>query len=515
MAQHAKVFRHSFDFALKDVKNWFPGHMAKGLKALQGRVKDADCIIEVHDARIPFSGRNKVFGQTLMIRPHILLLNKKDLADMSMQSQVVAKLKEEGMARVLFTNCKDQYGSALTKKLIPAILDVVEEYPRYNRSEADELKLLVIGVPNVGKSSLINSLRRMHIKGKKGKATSVGGVAGVTRSLMEKIKHLEADLMAKHAKVFRHSFDFALKDVKKWFPGHMAKGLKALQGRVKDADCIIEVHDARIPFSGRNKVFGQTLMIRPHILLLNKKDLADMSMQSQVVAKLKEEGMARVLFTNCKDQYGSALTKKLIPTILDVVEEYPRYNRSEADELKLLVIGVPNVGKSSLINSLRRMHIKGKKGKATSVGGVAGVTRSLMEKIKVCEDPLIYLYDSPGILQPNIKDVEVGMKLALCATVQDHLIGEVTIVDYMLFWLNKHGYFTYVKHFELDEPVDDVKEFLAHIARKHKKILKQKSVETNQYVYRLDFQSAAVIALKAFRQGKLGKFTLDEDIIPC
>ncbi|XP_076308609.1 LOW QUALITY PROTEIN: mitochondrial GTPase 1-like [Tachypleus tridentatus] len=255
---------------------------------------------------------------------------------------------------------------------------------------------------------------------------------------------------------FRESYTVANKDLSKWFPGHMYKGMKQMQQKLKMVDCILEVHDARIPFSGRNPNFYHLLTaVKPHILVLNKVDLADVTSQKQIEQSLKQQGINQIIFTNCKDQKDRGLKKvsrkfefsllsydsysHVLPTVTDLVTNSERYNRTESKEFHLMAIGVPNVGKSSLINMLRNLHLK--KGKASRVGALAGITRSVLERIKISEDPPIYLLDTPGILAPNIKNVEVGLRLALCATVRDHLIGEDLIADYLLYWLNKHQNF--------------------------------------------------------------------------
>jgi len=102
-----------------------------------------------------------------------------------------------------------------------------------------------------------------------------------------------------------------------------------------------------------------------------------------------------------------------LPRAIDLIQSTDRYHRSSAPDANILVVGVPNVGKSTLINRLRNHKLK-IKGKATVVGPTPGVTRSVMTKIRVSNDPLIYLIDTPGIMMPNIKNNLVGVKLAAC-----------------------------------------------------------------------------------------------------
>ncbi|GBP78953.1 Mitochondrial GTPase 1 [Eumeta japonica] len=254
---------------------------------------------------------------------------------------------------------------------------------------------------------------------------------------------------------FRQKCPYINKDLLRWFPGHMNKGLKQMQRILTSVDCVIEVHDARIPFSGRNPIFTNTLIgAKPHILVLNKRDLTIPSLIPKVKAQLKsEQKIEHVVYTNGKDQKCRGL-KSLVPMIVDIVKNSNRYNRIDAEDYNVMIIGVPNVGKSSVINMLR--SIKLKVAHALPVGAVAGVTRSLMTKMRINNDPEIFMFDTPGILEPSTRDIEMGLKLALCASLQDHMVGEEAIADYLLYFLNKHGKFKYVEYMGLQEPCDDI-----------------------------------------------------------
>uniref|UniRef100_UPI00398E63D5 mitochondrial ribosome-associated GTPase 1 n=1 Tax=Pristiophorus japonicus TaxID=55135 RepID=UPI00398E63D5 len=306
----------------------------------------------------------------------------------------------------------------------------------------------------------------------------------------------------------RHSFDFGNRDVAKWFPGHMAKGLKKMQTRLKNVDCIIEVHDARIPLSGRNPVFQETLDIRPHLLVLNKMDLADLTDKQRVLRQLEQKGIQNVLFTDCLRERDVHI-KRIVPAVTDLIQNNDRYHRTENLEYCLMVIGVPNVGKSSLINAMRRMYLK--KGKASRVGGEPGITRAVLTKIQVCDRPLVYLLDTPGVFSPHVESLEVGMKLALCGTILDHLVGEEVIADYLLFILNKQQKFDYVERYQLGEPCDDLLTVLKKIAIKLGKTQKVKAITGVGDVNILmpNYSAAAYDFIRTFRKGELGKVMLD------
>ncbi|XP_069836914.1 mitochondrial ribosome-associated GTPase 1 isoform X3 [Dendropsophus ebraccatus] len=233
--------------------------------------------------------------------------------------------------------------------------------------------------------------------------------------------------------LLRRPYDFGQRDVAHWFPGHMAKGLKQMRAKLSKVDCIVEVHDARIPLSGRNPLFKEYLGLKPHLLVLNKLDLADLTHQKRIVTQLEKQGVQKVIYTDC---FREENIKEIVPSIMERIGSSPRFNRAENPENSIMVTGIPNVGKSSLINALRRVHLK--KGKASRVGGEPGITRSVLCRIQVSENPLIYLLDTPGVLSPRIESVETGMKLALCGTILDHLVGEDIIADYLLYTLNQH-----------------------------------------------------------------------------
>lgn len=307
---------------------------------------------------------------------------------------------------------------------------------------------------------------------------------------------------------FRSAFNFDEREVAHWFPGHMAKGLKQMRANLKNVDCIIEIHDARIPFSGRNPVFQETLDVRPHLLVLNKMDLADMSQKQRIVKQLHKNGVPHVLFTDCLKQRDENI-KKLVPMVMEIVENNPRFNRDETPDYCLMVIGVPNVGKSSLINSLRRTNLK--KGRASRVGGEPGITRAVLTKIQVCERPIMHLLDTPGVLPPKINNVETGMKLALCGTILDHLVGEDIIADYLLYSLNRLERFSYVEKYDLQEPSDDIQHVLKRIAVKLRKTQRVKAITGvgNITVTVPNYSAAAYDFIRAFRKGELGRVILD------
>lgn len=307
----------------------------------------------------------------------------------------------------------------------------------------------------------------------------------------------------------REKFAIDSQKALRWFPGHMTKGLRQMQQRLKNIDCILEVHDARVPISGHYADFSRTLTsLKPHIFILNKIDLADPIYSENIISVLKKEGLSNILFTNLKDQRCKE-TKQIVPLAKKLILDSNRYNRSGELSYTMMVIGVPNVGKSSLINRLRSNNLR--LGKATNVGAQAGITRSVLTHIKVSEDPTVYLIDTPGILVPTIKDIHTGLKLALVGCLQDDVVGSYTLADYLLFWLNKESRFEYVYALGLPEPNDNVQFVLTFIAARFKKTLRVKG-PFGQLEVKPDLKFAADYFVSLFRKGELGLYCLDTDL---
>ncbi|KAL8186673.1 UNVERIFIED_CONTAM: putative mitochondrial GTPase [Gekko kuhli] len=320
---------------------------------------------------------------------------------------------------------------------------------------------------------------------------------------------------------WRERFDCGGREVARWFPGHMAKGLKDMKKRLHQVDCLLEVHDARIsfcmsdgkpgkrmhiPLSGRNPLLQEALGVRPHLLVLNKMDLADLTHKSRILECLEQQGVKHVLLTDClKDEN----IKKIVPLVTELVRNSQRYQRSENIETSMMVIGVPNVGKSSVINSIRRLHLK--KGKASSVGAEPGVTKAVLTRIQVCDRPLMFLLDTPGVLSPRIESVEIGLKLALCGAIRDHLVGEDVIADYLLYTLNRQKQFSYVERYKMASPCDAVETVLKSIAVHLGKTRKMKVLTGtgDVTVTAPNYNAAATDFIHSFRKGHLGKVMLD------
>ncbi|KAK8822567.1 hypothetical protein WA577_005727 [Blastocystis sp. JDR] len=235
---------------------------------------------------------------------------------------------------------------------------------------------------------------------------------------------------------FRDSFIFTSDIV--WFPGHMTKALNTVKKLCHNVDMMVEVRDARIPISSVNQEIEKSLRNKPRLILLHRCDLIT---KQQQLAELRyfQQRNERVLLTSVKT--GTNMNA-IIPSLLAV-----RQSRFTSVGSYFAVMGIPNVGKSSIIRSIQKSTTSFRKNSSPNVGAIPGVTKRVAST-KVHVQPDVYMIDTPGIFLPEVKDPEVGMKLALCGSVKDSIVGEDEIADYLLFTLNHKGNFSYVEKVE-------------------------------------------------------------------
>lgn len=179
----------------------------------------------------------------------------------------------------------------------------------------------------------------------------------------------------------------------------------------------------------------------------------------------------------------------------------------------MLVGGLPNVGKSTFINGLRNWNstnigfVKQRSSRPTRVGTNAGVTRSVSEKILLCDGPpRIYILDSPGVWEPSKENVESVLKLALCGCLNFDSVYKEHVIDYMLYWLNEHGQHRYVREYDMPAPTDDVLELLQHICKAKGLVYRNRH---DNKVFPL-VSHAMDVAFRDFSKGALGTFVLDD-----
>ncbi|XAR68498.1 hypothetical protein NMG60_11003637 [Bertholletia excelsa] len=228
-----------------------------------------------------------------------------------------------------------------------------------------------------------------------------------------------------------------------WFPGHMAAATRAIRNRLKLSDLVIEVRDARIPLSSANADLQPMLAGKRRVIALNKKDLANPNIMHKWIN----------YFDLCKTDCLpiNAHSRGSVKKLLDLVEFKLKELISREPTLLVMVVGVPNVGKSALINSIHQIAASRfpvqERIKRARVGPLPGVTQDIAG-FKIANKPSIYVLDTPGVLVPSIPDIETGLKLALAGSVKDSVVGEERIAKYLLAVLNTRGTPLHWKHFD-------------------------------------------------------------------
>ncbi|MFJ5963408.1 MULTISPECIES: ribosome biogenesis GTPase YlqF [unclassified Bacillus (in: firmicutes)] len=240
-----------------------------------------------------------------------------------------------------------------------------------------------------------------------------------------------------------------------WFPGHMAKARREVTEKLKLIDIVFELTDARIPMSSRNPMIEEILQNKPKIVLLNKADKADPRMTKQWQAHFERQGV-RALAINSVDGQG---LNQIITTSKDILKE--KFDRMKAKGVKprairALIIGIPNVGKSTLINRLAKKNI-------AKTGDRPGITTS-QQWVKVGKE--LELLDTPGILWPKFEDDQVGLRLAVTGAIKDSIINLQDVAVYALRFLEEHYPERLKKRYELTDIPEDIVELFDAIGRK-------------------------------------------------
>lgn len=270
-----------------------------------------------------------------------------------------------------------------------------------------------------------------------------------------------------------------------WYPGHMKKTRELIQENLKLVDVCVEVLDARIPVSSRNPILAELTANKIRVLVLNKSDLADEAKTAEWAEKLRQDG-AYVLVTNCNTGAGSAALVKLLEKIRDEKNE----GRERKKDLRLMIVGIPNVGKSSLINRLT-----GKK--AAKTGNKPGVTRG-KQWISLGEHMM--MLDTPGILWPKFEDPKVGLNLAFCGSIKDEIMDLETLGMELIGVLARDYPDLLSARYKLEEIADTPLDNMENIARKRGFILPGK---------RIDYERTARTVIDEFRAGTIGRITLE------
>lgn len=304
-----------------------------------------------------------------------------------------------------------------------------------------------------------------------------------------------------------------------WYPGHMARGTKEMLRRLGDIQCIVEVRDARIPLTSRSEQLSDYREVRPHILLLNKADLTDLTPvdRKKLRAFLAEnEGINHVFFISLKqpERQRKALFA-IVDLLTKILSPESLLGALEEEEQLLMVCGLPNVGKSTFINALRNL-LAGRKSGAR-VGKKAGITRGVGERVIISpSNPRLSVLDTPGVLEPARKrDITSLFRFGVCSCIDFDAVDIEVFVDYALYFWNRHNMFNYVKFFNLPAPTDNVFTFLSHVARNRGLEIKTSSrvFDDDALSMSPNLHSASRVVIKHLVDGDLGKVFYDWDLL--
>ena len=275
-----------------------------------------------------------------------------------------------------------------------------------------------------------------------------------------------------------------------WFPGHMAKTRRLIKECLPLIDAVVEITDARIPLSSRNPELNKLIENKPRIVLLNKCDTADDNVTSMWLDYYKKQGIA-ALATDCRSGKGVRSFIPLVKTVLSPLLEKRKLKGMAGRPLHIMIVGIPNVGKSSFINRMANSR-------RTKVEDRPGVTRN---KQWVNLDKDVELLDMPGVLWPKFEDKLVGERLAFTGAVKDDVIDLEALTARLLRHLNKYYRTTLVARYEIDAlDEDEGFELLEKIGKKRGMLISGGEV---------NIERAAITVLDEFRSGKLGKITLE------
>ncbi len=273
-----------------------------------------------------------------------------------------------------------------------------------------------------------------------------------------------------------------------WFPGHMAKAKREIEEKLKFVDVVFELVDARIPLSSRNPMISEILKNKPHLILMTKATMADPVYNSKFEKNLiHNEALERVLLI---DSISGLNTNKIVSMSKELLKEKLEKEKLKGMKerpLKAMVIGIPNVGKSTLINKLV--------GKKTAlVGNRPGVTIS-QQWIRINKD--LDLLDTPGVLWPKFETQEIGFNLALTGAIKDTVVYKDDMILYFLSFL-KENYKDSLKLYNVTSDTDNIE--ILNIIGKNKNFIRNKEIE---------YERVYDLIINDFRNLKLGHITLD------
>lgn len=277
-----------------------------------------------------------------------------------------------------------------------------------------------------------------------------------------------------------------------WFPGHMTKTKRQIQASLKLVDAVAEIIDARIPVSSRNPDLDSIIQKKPRVVLMNKCDMADPSSTQKWINYFKNNGIVAIPI-DCKTGRG---INKFVSSVNEVLKEKIEKQKAKGllnPTVRVMIVGIPNVGKSTFINRIS----KNRKAKAEDKPGVTRGNQwfTINKGFEVL--------DTPGVLWPKFEDKIVGERLAFTGAVKDQIMDTELLAMRLLDFLKVEKNPIFVERFKLqNEPIENIEsyELLELIGRKRGMLISGGEIDTER---------AAIMLLDEYRSAKLGKYTFE------
>lgn len=275
-----------------------------------------------------------------------------------------------------------------------------------------------------------------------------------------------------------------------WFPGHMAKTKRMIKASLPLVDAVVEIIDARIPNSSKNPDLQTLIEGKPRVVILNKCDTADEASVQKWISWYNKQGITAIA-TDCRSGRG---VNKFVPAVKSVLKDMlAKYEAKgmTGRVIHVMVVGIPNVGKSSFINRLAKQ-------KKAKVEDRPGVTLN-KQWVKIADD--VELLDMPGVLWPKFEDKTVGERLAFTGAVKDDVVDVEALASRLLYVLNGMYRDTLTSRYKIQtEDEEDGYEILKKVGKSRGMLISGGEINTER---------AAITVLDEFRSGKLGRVTLE------
>ncbi len=275
-----------------------------------------------------------------------------------------------------------------------------------------------------------------------------------------------------------------------WFPGHMAKTKRMIKASLPLVDAVVEIIDARIPNSSKNPDLQTLIEGKPRVVILNKCDTADEASVRKWISWYNKQGITAIA-TDCRSGRG---VNKFVPAVKSVLKDMlAKYEAKgmTGRVIHVMVVGIPNVGKSSFINRLAKQ-------KKAKVEDRPGVTLN-KQWVKIADD--VELLDMPGVLWPKFEDKTVGERLAFTGAVKDDVVDVEALASRLLYVLNGIYRDTLTSRYKIQtEDEEDGYEILKKVGKSRGMLISGGEINTER---------AAITVLDEFRSGKLGRVTLE------